>query len=254
MTTETRAIGRIVKVTGPVVDVEFPAEQLPEILNAIEVDYELAGERQTIVCEVAQHLGNNRVRAVAMKGTDGLVRGAEVRDTGQPISVPVGQVTLGHIFNVWGEPLDVPADSIQVEERWPIHRQPPPVRRGRAAEGDLHHRDQGDRPARAVRQGRQDRDVRRRRHRQDGDHPGDDPPGCPGVPRRLGVRRGGRADPRGQRPLPRDDRVGCHQPGGAGLRSDGRATRGSAQGGAVGADHGRVLQGRGAPGRAALHR
>ena len=89
------------------------------------------------MCEVAQHLGNNRVRAVAMKGTDGLVRGAEVRDTGQPISVPVGQVTLGHIFNVWGEPLDVPADSIQVEERWPIHRQPPPVRRGRAAEGDL---------------------------------------------------------------------------------------------------------------------
>jgi F-type H+/Na+-transporting ATPase subunit beta len=124
--TETRAIGRIVKVTGPVVDVEFPAEQLPEILNAIEVDLELAGESQTIVCEVAQHLGNNRVRAVAMKGTDGLVRGAEVRDTGQPISVPVGQVTLGHIFNVWGEPLDVPADSIHVEERWPIHRQPPP--------------------------------------------------------------------------------------------------------------------------------
>jgi F-type H+-transporting ATPase subunit beta len=117
--------GRIVKVAGPVIDAEFPPHELPEIQNAVEVDIELGGETVTVVAEVAQHLGNSQVRAVAMRSTDGLVRGAEVRDTGAPISVPVGNVTLGHIFNVLGEPLDVPADSLEVKERWPIHRPAP---------------------------------------------------------------------------------------------------------------------------------
>ena len=117
--------GRIVKVAGPVIDAEFPPHELPEIQNAIEVDITLGGETVTVVAEVAQHLGNSQVRAVAMRSTDGLVRGAEVRDTGAPISVPVGNVTLGHIFNVLGEPLDVPADSLDVKERWPIHRPAP---------------------------------------------------------------------------------------------------------------------------------
>ena len=117
--------GRIVKVAGPVIDAEFPPDGLPEIQNAVEVDIELGGETVTVVAEVAQHLGNSQVRAVAMRSTDGLVRGAEVRDTGAPISVPVGNVTLGHIFNVLGDPLDVPADSLDVKERWPIHRPAP---------------------------------------------------------------------------------------------------------------------------------
>ena len=101
-----QSAGRIVKVAGPVVDVEFPPHALPEIYDAIEFEFELEGERQLVVAEVAQHLGGGKVRAIAMKGTDGLVRGAPVRNTGNPISVPVGPETLGHIFNVLGEPLD----------------------------------------------------------------------------------------------------------------------------------------------------
>ncbi|MBT8212531.1 MAG: F0F1 ATP synthase subunit beta, partial [Acidimicrobiia bacterium] len=117
--------GRIVKVAGPVVDVEFPADAMPEIYTALEMDIVLEGETSRIVAEVAQHLGGGRVRAVAMQGTDGLTRGAEVRNTGSPISVPVGDATLGHIFNVLGEPLDVEAGSITFDERWPIHRPAP---------------------------------------------------------------------------------------------------------------------------------
>ena len=117
--------GRIVKVAGPVIDAEFPPHALPEIQNAVEVDIDLGGETVTVVAEVAQHLGDSQVRAVAMRSTDGLVRGAEVRDTGAPISVPVGNETLGHIFNVLGQPLDVPADSIEFKDRWPIHRPAP---------------------------------------------------------------------------------------------------------------------------------
>ena len=122
---EVKSVGRIVRVTGPVVDVEFPKGELPEILYALEVTFELEGREETIIAEVAQHLGNDRVRAIALKATDGLVRGAEVRNTGGPITVPVGPKTLGHIFNVWGDTLDVPAGSIEFDERWPIHRSPP---------------------------------------------------------------------------------------------------------------------------------
>ncbi len=123
--TEAKSVGRITKVAGPVVDVEFPPDGLPEILFALEVDLTVAGQTSTVVAETAQHLGNNRVRAVAMAPTDGLIRGAEVRNTGGPISVPVGNRTLGHIFNVWGAPLDVGPDEIEAGESWPIHRQPP---------------------------------------------------------------------------------------------------------------------------------
>jgi F-type H+-transporting ATPase subunit beta len=122
---DVKSIGRIVKVAGPVVDVEFPKDSLPEILHALEIDLTLGGETTSIVAETAQHLGANRVRAIAMSGTEGLVRGAEVRNTGAPISVPVGDQTLGHIFNVWGDSLDAP-DQEFTGERWPIHRQPPP--------------------------------------------------------------------------------------------------------------------------------
>ena len=122
---EAKSVGRITKVAGPVVDVEFPPDGLPEILHALEVDLTVSGITSTVVAETAQHLGNSRVRAVAMAPTDGLIRGTEVRNTGAPISVPVGDRTLGHIFNVWGAPLDVDADQIEAGESWPIHRQPP---------------------------------------------------------------------------------------------------------------------------------
>ncbi|MDX1691994.1 MAG: F0F1 ATP synthase subunit beta, partial [Acidimicrobiia bacterium] len=119
----TESTGRIVKVAGPVVDVEFPPDGMPEIYDAIEFDITIGDESETIVGEVAQHLGDSVVRAIAMKPTDGLVRGAPVRNTGAPISVPVGDATLGHIFNVLGEPLDV--ESIDAAERWAIHRPAP---------------------------------------------------------------------------------------------------------------------------------
>ena len=117
-------VGRIVKVAGPVVDAEFPPGNLPEILNAVEVDFSLGGTDFTVKAEVAQHLGGNKIRAIALAPTDGMSRGAPVRDTGGPITVPVGDQTLGHIFNVWGDSLDAP-DLEFTGERWPIHRTPP---------------------------------------------------------------------------------------------------------------------------------
>src|SRR6266540_1781850 len=119
-----RVTGRVVRVIGPVVDVDFPPDRLPEINTALEVERTLDGERSTIVCEVAQHIGDSTVRAIAMRPTDGLVRGAPVADTGGPIRVPVGQKVLGHVYNVLGHPLDT--DTIEAEDYWPIHRPPPP--------------------------------------------------------------------------------------------------------------------------------
>jgi F-type H+-transporting ATPase subunit beta len=120
------ANGRVVRVIGPVVDVEFPPGQLPEINTALTVDVELGGTTTTITCEVAQHIGGSQVRTVAMKPTDGLVRGAPVINTGGPISVPVGEGVLGHVYNVLGEPLDTTPDNIHAADRWPIHRDSPP--------------------------------------------------------------------------------------------------------------------------------
>src|SRR5919205_3939162 len=117
--------GRVVRVIGPVVDAEFPRDAMPEIFNALHVDVTLGAGTRTLTLEIAQHLGDNIVRAISMQPTDGLVRGAEVRDTGEPISVPVGDVTKGHVFNALGEVLNADPASLQVETRWPIHRRPP---------------------------------------------------------------------------------------------------------------------------------
>ena len=117
--------GRIVKVAGPVVDVEFPPDALPEINFAVEFDLTVDGVSSTVVGEVAQHLGGSQVRVVAMKPTDGLVRGSEVRNTGAPISVPVGPQTLGHIFNGLGQALDTEDGWVGATEFWPIHRPAP---------------------------------------------------------------------------------------------------------------------------------
>jgi len=116
--------GKVVQVIGPVVDVEFPSEALPEIYNALEIDLvEETGSRR-VVAEVQQHLGRNQVRAVAMSSTDGLVRGTAVVDTGAAISVPVGEVCLGRIFNLLGEPVDG-GGPVEAKERRPIHQKPP---------------------------------------------------------------------------------------------------------------------------------
>src|SRR6266508_2288146 len=122
---EQRKSGRIVEIKGVVIDVVFP-EGLPEIYHAIRIDIPAQdGQKsRSLIAEVQQHLGDDRVRAVAMDSTDGLARGLEVADTGQPISVPVGDVTLGRIWNVIGEPVDEKPAPKDVE-RWSIHRDPP---------------------------------------------------------------------------------------------------------------------------------
>ncbi len=113
--------GKLVQIIGTVVDVEFPAEELPEIYNAIEIE---AGDGNKLLAEVQQHLGNNWVRCLTMDTTDGLRRGAECTDTGAPIAVPVGRVCLGRLFNVLGQPLDG-LGEVKADEHWPIHRPPP---------------------------------------------------------------------------------------------------------------------------------
>jgi F-type H+-transporting ATPase subunit beta len=116
--------GRVVAIAGPVIDVEFPPHALPEINGAVEVDVELEGHKELIVAEVAQQIGDGRVRCICLRATDGLTRGAVVRNRGRGLQVPVGDAVLGHVFNVLGEPLDT--DSIgEVEAYWEIHRDAP---------------------------------------------------------------------------------------------------------------------------------
>src|ERR1041385_4285305 len=127
MATQTQQIGKIVQVIGPVVDVEFEAGHLPEIYNALHIvsDGKGGGAKLDVICEVEQHLGENRVRAVAMKPTDGMQRGMSALDLGAPISMPVGPETLGRVLNVLGEPVDFPDRPVATKERWPIHREAP---------------------------------------------------------------------------------------------------------------------------------
>jgi F-type H+/Na+-transporting ATPase subunit beta len=122
------ASGRVARVIGAVVDVEFPVEAMPDIFNALRVEIGSGDGKRTLTLEVAQHIGDNMVRAIALKPTDGLVRGAVVVDSGEAISVPVGDVVKGHVFNVIGEPLDVEPSALEVTERWPIHRHAPALK------------------------------------------------------------------------------------------------------------------------------
>ena len=123
-TQESAIAGRVVRVIGPVVDVEFPRGGLPALYNALTVEINLESVARTITLEVAQHLGDNLVRTVSMAPTDGLVRGAAVTDTKAPISVPVGDVVKGHVFNALGDCLDEPGLG-RDGEQWGIHREPP---------------------------------------------------------------------------------------------------------------------------------
>jgi F-type H+-transporting ATPase subunit beta len=120
-TATSPATGRVIQITGPVVDIEFPAGRLPTILNAVEIERKGS---DPLVCEVQQHLGNNWVRSVAMTTTDGLARGIDARDTGAPITVPVGEVTLGRVFDVLGKPIDGKG-AVKAKTTLPIHRSAP---------------------------------------------------------------------------------------------------------------------------------
>ena len=130
-TETTTGVGRVARVTGPVVDIEFPTQSMPELFNALNVEIDLSdaveGEsaKRILTLEVEQHIGDNLVRAISMQPTDGLVRGAPVTDTGAPISIPVGDVTLGHVWDTLGTPLDVDRASLEISETWPIHRSAP---------------------------------------------------------------------------------------------------------------------------------
>ncbi|MEJ5361423.1 MAG: F0F1 ATP synthase subunit beta [Spirochaetota bacterium] len=117
-------IGKVVQVIGSTLDAEFQEDKLPAIYNALKLEVEVMGEKKTLVCEVAQHLGGNRVRAVALGSTDGVKRGTPIIDTGSPITVPVGEETLGRVFNLLGEVVDKGA-PITVKERRSIHQEPP---------------------------------------------------------------------------------------------------------------------------------
>ncbi|MGH2819204.1 MAG: F0F1 ATP synthase subunit beta [Actinomycetota bacterium] len=123
-TPEKTSAGRIVSITGPVIQVEFPPEGLPEIGFALRVERTLDGQTDVITAEVAQHVGESTVKAICLKPVDGIVRGSTVENTGAPITVPVGQDVLGHVYNVLGEPVDG-SEVPEGVERWPIHREPP---------------------------------------------------------------------------------------------------------------------------------
>ncbi len=122
---EAVKVGKVVQVIGPVVDIEFEDGHLPEIYNAVRVTGQAGAEAVDLIVEVEQHLGENRVRTVAMKATDGLQRGMTATDLGEQITVPVGPATLGRVLNVLGEPVDFPDRPIASKERWPIHRAAP---------------------------------------------------------------------------------------------------------------------------------
>ncbi len=123
---EAAGVGRVSRVIGPVVDIEFPSDAMPEIYNALKVEVAIGDTSRTLTLEVAQHIGDNMVRAISMQPTDGMVRGSAVADSGGPITVPVGDVTKGHVFNTIGECLNLkPGEQLEVKERWGIHRKSP---------------------------------------------------------------------------------------------------------------------------------
>src|ERR1700712_4897367 len=122
---DSKTAGRVVRITGPVVDIEFPRGSVPELFNALHADIAYKEMAKTLTLEVAQHLGESMVRTISMQPTDGLVRGVEVTDTGASISVPVGDGVKGHVFNALGDCLDEPGYGKDFE-KWSIHRKPPP--------------------------------------------------------------------------------------------------------------------------------
>ncbi|MCA9184830.1 MAG: F0F1 ATP synthase subunit beta, partial [Planctomycetales bacterium] len=119
-------IGKITQIIGSTFDAQFPEDQLPAIYNAVKVVSDTKGIKLNLTGEVQQHLGGGRVRCVALGSTDGMIRGQDCVDTGSPVSVPVGDATLGRVFNLLGEPVD-DRGPVNAQERWPIHREAPRV-------------------------------------------------------------------------------------------------------------------------------
>ena len=117
--------GKVIQVIGPVVDIEFPPEQLPAIYNSVKIADTSTEVEISLIVEVMQHLGDNVVRCVAMSSTDGLTRGMQAVDTGAPIKVPVGKGTLGRVFNVLGNTVDLNDAKVEADDFWPIHRPAP---------------------------------------------------------------------------------------------------------------------------------
>ena len=187
--------GRVVAIAGPGHRHRVPPGLAARDQPRAELDITLEDTTDTLIAEVAQQIGEGRVRAICMKPTDGLTRGTPVRNTGHGVQVPVGDQVLGHIWNVWGAPLD--ADAVGLRRSGAVGDPPSGavVRLARAAGPDVRDRHQGHRPADPLRAGRQDRPVRRRRRGQDRAHHRDDPPGGPAARRCVGVRRRGRAHP-----------------------------------------------------------
>ena len=126
MATETKSVGHVTQVIGSTFDAEFDEDSLPAIYNAVKIETEQKGIKLNLTGEVSKHLGGGRVRCVALGSTDGMVRGQECVDTGSPVTVPVGEQTLGRVFNLLGEPIDG-RGSVDTEERRPIHREAPKV-------------------------------------------------------------------------------------------------------------------------------
>ncbi|TWT63061.1 F0F1 ATP synthase subunit beta [Rubinisphaera italica] len=125
-TATAQNIGKVTQIIGSTFDAEFSNEGLPDIYNALKIDQNVKGVHVKVTGEVQQHLGGGRVRCVALGSTEGMVRGMDVADTGSPVSVPVGKGTLGRVFNLLGEEIDG-RGAVETEERWPIHRQAPPL-------------------------------------------------------------------------------------------------------------------------------
>ena len=189
-TAAAQKVGKVVQVIGPVVDLEFESGHLPEIYNAVHIKSDgKGGQTIDVIVEVEQHLGENRVRTVAMKPTDGMQRGMDAVDTGAPISMPVGPATLGRVMNVLGEPVDFPDRPVLSKERWSIHRKAPTLEQQST---ELQMFETGIKvidllePLRAR---RKDWTLRRRGRRQDGHHPGTDSQRRHEARRRVGVCR-----------------------------------------------------------------
>ncbi len=226
-------IGTVTQIIGPVLDIKFPDGHLPGLLNAITVE----NGADTITLEVAQHIGDDVVRCIAMSSTDGLVRGAKAVDTGSPITVPVGDQCLGRIFNLLGDPVDnLPAPEAQ--ERWPIHRQPPAY-------------DEQESTTEILETGIKVVDLIAPYAK--GGKIGLF--GGAGVGKTVlimelinniakqhgGIHRRGRAHPRGQRPVQRDEGERRAFQNGAGVRPDERAAGSAYARGPFGPDDGRIF-------------
>ena len=183
-------VGSLIEIKGVVVDAVFP-NRLPSIYSALRITRPEGGE---LIAEVQQHLGDDRVRAVAMDSTDGIARGTAVVDTEAPIWVPVGEETLGRVCNVLGEPIDGREARPAGPERWPIHRDPPALDELSPRRG-LRDRERGRELAHSVRPRWQDRPLRRRWAGQDGDSHRADCSNRQGPQRLLSLRGGRRANP-----------------------------------------------------------